>query len=126
MDYVKYILKNAGLEYVTVGDIINVNPFYKIKEEISNCDAIVCLAFIKYHRGTFKRRYFTSTWLDVELSLAFANNLRYYIFCDNKIEDTCIISKAFKTPKINYVNNWKSLRNNQEEISSFFEWLNSI
>lgn len=126
LNKIKNILLDLGIEYVTVENIKDVNPFYKIKEEINNCKAFICLAFVKYRRGILNKHYYTSAWLDVELSLAFQKDLDYYIFCDNKIENTCILSKAYNAPKINYVNDWKMILDNFEEMNSFLEWIKSI
>lgn len=120
-------MNDFGFEYVTVENIKYTNPFYIIQKEINNCNAIICLAFVKRCYGFLKKHYHTSPWIDIELSLALQKNLRYYIFCDNRIKNTCIISKEYKIPKINYITDWDTIIHDEsKELKTFLEWIKSI
>lgn len=127
LSLIKNLLVKNGFQYIIVNDVKNSNPFYKIKEEIIKCDAILCLAFIKNKKGIINKKYFTSYWLDIELAIALQINLKYFIFCDKKVENTCLLNKNYTLPYINYVKNWSAImHDNFTNYLHFFNWLNSI
>lgn len=106
---VKELINNSSID-IDIIEINNINdftisPIHKIIDGIKKSSAFLCIAFEKNQINTINNvtQYYTSHWLDIELSLAIQNNIPYFIIMESHLSDNEILSIQQKTISINLI-----------------------
>ena len=94
LNYIKTIVNKLNIHIVEVqNESLDKSPIFKINNIIKQCDFFLCIAYEKDHyidNGDFY--YTTSAWLDIEIALAIAHNLPFFVIKESKIKDTALLN----------------------------------
>lgn len=95
LNYIKRTLHNLNICIVEVqNEGLDKSPIFKINNILKKCNFFLCIAYEKnqYMDINGKCFYTTSAWLDIEIALAIAHNLPFFVIKESKIKDTALLN----------------------------------
>lgn len=95
LNYIKRTLNKLNICIVEVqNEVLDKSPIFKINNALKQCDFFLCIAYEKdqYMDQNGEYYYTTSVWLDIEIALAIAHNLPFFVIKESKIKDTALLN----------------------------------
>ena len=89
LNYIKRTLNKLNICIVEVqNEVLDKSPIFKINNALKQCDFFLCIAYEKdqYMDQNGEYYYTTSVWLDIEIALAIAHNLPFFVIKESKIK----------------------------------------
>jgi hypothetical protein len=134
LNEVKKIIELNNFNIIEVMDIddFQINPIFKIINALNKSDAFLCIAFEKKAEKNTdgKINFYTSHWLDIELSLAIEKNLQFFIMMESHLSNNEVLCRSQKNIPIHYIGITDNSNINpnilQQTILEFIEWLSYL
>lgn len=129
---IKEIICSRNFNIIEVMDAydLQTNPIFKIINAINKSDVFLCIAFEKKieRNEDGSKNYYTSHWLDIELSLAIEKNQHFFIMMESHLSNNEVLYKEQKNIPIHYIELIEDLDSNisKQTISEFIDWLSYI
>lgn len=131
---IKEIIHSYNFNIIEVMDICDpqTNPIFNIINAMHKSDVFLCIAFEKNteKNGDGSVNYYTSHWLDIELSLAIEKNLHFFVMMESHLSNNEVIYKEQKNVPIHYIEIIKDSDIDsyisKQTILEFKDWLSYI